>query len=184
MAKEMNEVMDALHKISTEMSGYAARQDQLEAAQEQSSKQQDESLNNLRQVLNEVIHGGNRPERDKKPLLGDGELYSPSDRPLDFGDLATPSSSNPNTTAMNALPSPVNVTTQNPRSVATNLPVSSVSSSTLPMAQLVHTAATQGQPQPHSLHSAMVNTPLIHHSQPQPYVPPNLPSPHPRTTNP
>lgn len=104
MASEMNEVMSALHKISTEMSSFTARQEQLEAAQEQSSKQQKESLNELREVLNEVIHEGKRPERDKKASQDEGELYSPSDRPFDFGDLATPSTSNLNTTFWVPLP--------------------------------------------------------------------------------
>lgn len=64
VASEMNEVISILQKISLDMSGYEARQEQLEASHEQSCRTQYEALNKLREVLNEVMKGGKRPERD------------------------------------------------------------------------------------------------------------------------
>lgn len=84
MTSEMSEVMCVLHKISMDMPSFTVRQELLEAFQEQNSRHQEESLSELREVLNEDIHGGKRPERDKKLAHDEGELYSPSDKPFNF----------------------------------------------------------------------------------------------------
>lgn len=49
---------------------------------EQAIQAQDSSLRELQ----EVVHGRKRLERGKDPSLGDGELYSPSDTSLMFGN--------------------------------------------------------------------------------------------------
>lgn len=83
MASEMSEVIDALHKISMDMSCFTAEQEQLEVVQEQNSRHQEESISELREVLNEVIHEGKQRERDKVAHK-EGDLYSPSDKPFWF----------------------------------------------------------------------------------------------------
>lgn len=90
MTSKMNEVMNILQKISLDMSNFAARQEQLEINHEQSCRTQDEALNELREVLNEVVLGEKRPERDKELTYNGGELYSPNDKPFDLADLVTP----------------------------------------------------------------------------------------------
>lgn len=82
MSDNMNEVMEVLKKISLDMTSFTARQDQLEANQEQTSRNQEEAISELREVLNEVIHGGRRPEWDKFVTHNGGELYSPNGFPI------------------------------------------------------------------------------------------------------
>ncbi|OIS95810.1 hypothetical protein A4A49_25944 [Nicotiana attenuata] len=125
MADNSN-VMEVLKRISLDMSSFTARQDLLEAHQEQSNKNQEEALSELREVLNDVIHG-KRPEREKSVTQGGGELYSPNDRPFDFGDLASPSSTVANTSTI-----PMNLPT-----------VSSV----IPSTQTMTTSLTTSAPQ-------------------------------------
>lgn len=159
MASEMNEVVSALHKISMDISSFTDRHEQLEVVQEQSIRHQEESFSELREVLNEVIHGGKRPERDKKVTHDEGELYSHSDKPFDFEDVATPSTSNVNNTSSNALISPVSALIQNPRPAVTSTPASGVPSPTPPAVQPMHAIATQTQLQPRSISLVMMNTP-------------------------
>lgn len=78
MATNMSEVTEALKKISTEVSTFTARQDQLEAIQEQTCRNQEQALSELREVLNEVIHDMERPERDKSVAYSGGELTLPT----------------------------------------------------------------------------------------------------------
>lgn len=73
----MNEVMNLLQKMSTDMSSFVARQNQLEANHEQSFKGLEEAVSEIRDVLNEVIYGGKKPERDKN-MSCTGELATPS----------------------------------------------------------------------------------------------------------
>lgn len=72
------------------MSNFGVRQDLLEATQEQSCRTQDEALSELREVINEVVHGGTRSERDKSTTFSEGEIYSPHDRPFEFSELVSP----------------------------------------------------------------------------------------------
>ncbi|OIT21824.1 hypothetical protein A4A49_56398, partial [Nicotiana attenuata] len=92
MAGESTEVVEMLHKMAADMSSFTARQDQLEAFQARTCKNQEETVNDLREVLNEVIHGSRRLERGKDIDTRGGELYSPSDLPLSIGEMATPNS--------------------------------------------------------------------------------------------
>ncbi|XP_019256321.1 PREDICTED: U1 small nuclear ribonucleoprotein C-like [Nicotiana attenuata] len=170
MSGELSEVMNTLHKISAEMYNFSARQEQLEAAQEHNSKHQEESLNELREVINEVILGGKRPERDKRTQPADGELYSPSDQPFDFGDLAIPNTSNMNTAPVSTFTSYVQAPNLSPRPTVSNPITSGVSSAPI---QLPGT-----QPQPPT-RSVMVSNPPL--PPPLPYVFPNMPSPNPRS---
>ncbi|XP_019253895.1 PREDICTED: uncharacterized protein LOC109232588 [Nicotiana attenuata] len=170
MAGELNEIMSTLHKISAEMSSFSARQEQLEAAQEHSSKHQEESLNELREVINEAILGGKRPERDKGTQPAEGELYSPSDQPSDFGDLATPNTSNMSTAPVSIFTSSVPTPNLSPRPAASNPITSEVSSAPIQL--------PRAQPQPPT-RSVMISNPPF--PRPPPYVFPNMPSPHPRS---
>lgn len=170
----MSEVMSTLHKISSEMSNFSNRQEQLPAAQEQSRSQQEESFNDLRVVINKVIHGGKRPERDKKTPHEDGELYSPNDRPFDFGDLAIPSTCNMNLAPVSTVTSSVNALIQSPRPTVSNPLTSGTNSAP------IHLTGVQPQPQAHPIRSVMVSNHPI--PLPQPYMFPNLPFPHPRST--
>lgn len=100
MTTNMSEVMDVLKKISTKIFGFSARQDLLEAAQEQNSRNQEEVVNELKDVLNEIAHSGRRPKKGKYVTYSGGEIYSPNNKPFDFGDIASPSSNGVNTSAV------------------------------------------------------------------------------------
>ncbi|XP_019250892.1 PREDICTED: leucine-rich repeat extensin-like protein 5 [Nicotiana attenuata] len=169
MSGEMSEVMSTLHKISAEMSNFSARQEQLEAAQEHNSKQQEDSLNELREVLNEVILGGKGPERDKRSQPADGELYSPNNQPFDFGDLATPSTSNVSTAPVGTFTSSVPAPSLSIRPNVSNTMASGMNSA------LVQLPVAQSQPIARSIMAS--NPPL---PPPPSYVLTSMPSPHPR----
>lgn len=93
MATDMNEVVSLLQKLATDVSGFTARQDQLESSQEQSSRIQEEVLGKIRDVLNEVVHGGRRPEGGNSLATTEGVIYSPHDMSFDFGEIMTPTRS-------------------------------------------------------------------------------------------
>lgn len=92
MAGESTNVMEMLYNMAADLFSFTTRQDQLEAFQVQTCKNQEEVVNDLREVLNEVINGSRRPERGKNIDPQGGELYSPSDLPLSIGEMATSNS--------------------------------------------------------------------------------------------
>lgn len=114
MATDVNEVVSLLQKLTTDVSGFIARQDQLEASQEQSSKMQEEALGELKDVLNEVVYGGRRPERGKSLAATEGEIYSPHDMTFDFGEIMTPNASATGRSVTQSIPPPASVQVQHP----------------------------------------------------------------------
>ncbi|OIT20080.1 hypothetical protein A4A49_39442 [Nicotiana attenuata] len=178
MSTEMNEIMNMMQKMSTEMSRFVARQNQLEANHEQVCRGQEEALNEIREVLNEVIHGGKRPERDKNPNHGE-ELYSPNDKPFEFGELATPSTTGINTllglsgVGMSSTLPPIN----KPIQTSTHLQIAGPNHPSL--GSIPHRPSLPTQPaQPFNVQSTQSNysTHLrVNQISPQPYIgPPEL----------
>lgn len=99
MATKTSEVMSIIHKMSADMVNLNQRQDQSEARHEQAIQSQVSAI---------PVATGKRLERDKGINSSEGELYSPSDTPLRFGDLISPfptstSLNNSSNTQLNSL---------------------------------------------------------------------------------